>query len=64
MREHHLREMAPQMVGQLRVTVREDTARQQKSNKAAHTGGPPAEDKLFVFIGELQEPHQLVSAGK
>ena len=49
MREHHLREMAPQMAGQLCVTACEDTARQQKSNKAAHTGSLPAEDKLFLL---------------
>lgn len=33
MSAHRLRGIAPQIAGQLGVTVHEDTARQQKSNK-------------------------------
>lgn len=58
MREDHLREMAPQIAGQLGVTVHEDTARQQKSNKPE--GGSVSAGNEFDLSSEvLQELSQL-----
>lgn len=59
MREDHLREMAPQIAGQLGVTVHEDTARQQKSNKP-EGGSVSAENEFDLSSSEvLQELSQL-----
>lgn len=58
MREDHLREMAPQIAGQLGVTVHEDTARQQKSNKP-EGGSVSAENEFDLSSEVLQELRQL-----